>query len=288
MSSNPPSMLPGLEQGNTHEELAKDLFMASLFIPSRIIDGAGLIQQVIAHLTDWLSAPYSLIIRLDPGEHTLSPMRIINTFIALKLFWFFASGAWYIASQLASITDPYVIRRTIIDVPPLILVVFFISSFYQLWAISYRRRKGIHLLSTSAGYSVLEALGLLDGVNSLLKRAGIPFRISRWTLYLYVEPLLVAIAAYLVGPYDTITSVWLWIVCGSWYVQNALMEARQRHRLLSYWDSQINSENLVKAAHQAPPTETQGVQVIPGYAEAIAHAAELDIKARVAKTFTSE
>lgn len=288
MSSNPPSMLPGLEQGSTHEELTKDLFMASLIVPSKIIEGAGVMQQIVATFTDWLSSPYAWVIRLEPGERTLSPLKVVNTFIALKAYWFVASGLWYLSGQVASITDPYVIKHPLMDVPPIIQAVVLISGLYQLWASSYRRRKGVRILSTSAGWSVLEAVGLLDGVNALLKLAGIPFLISRWTLYLYAEPLLVAMAAYATGPYDTLTSVWLWIVCGSWYVQNAMMEARQRHKLLSYWDSQINSENLVKAALGAPPTETQGVQVIPGYKEAIAHAAELDIKGRVDKTFSSE
>ncbi len=288
MSSNLPSILPGLEQGSTYEEATKDLFMASLIVPSKIIDGAGLLQQVVATFTDWLSSPYAWVIRLEPGERTLSPLKVVNTFIALKVFWFVASGLWYLSGQVASITDPYVIKHPMMDVPPIIQAVVMISGLYQLWAISYRRRKGVRILSTSTGWSVLEAVGLLDGVNALLKLVGIPFRISRWHLYLYAEPLLVAMAAYATGPYDTLTSLWLWIVCGSSFVQASMQEARQRHKVLSYWDSQITSDNLVKAANGAPPTETQGVDVIPAYAEAIAHAHELDIQGRVAKTFSSE
>lgn len=282
-------MLHGLEKGSTNEELENAQLFAALIMPNAV-QNLGVIRAFVSTILSWLCTPLEMFLRFEHGERTLSVLRVFNSFLALQVFWFVSSGVTYAlrqvvrSSSLAGMVD---IPQTGIGVPAGFQAAFLLASAFHLWRISYRRRKNVRIHSFSAGLSVIEAVGFLDWVNRLLKRWKIPFEMTRWTLYLYIEPLIGALAAYCLQTLDPITSLWLWIASVSLWLRNSLMAAQQRHILLDYYDSILDSEFIRAAANQAPPKETAGIMVLPGFAEAFAHAEELNVSKRVQDTFES-
>lgn len=293
MAANRPTF-PGLERSNTEREFARMSIFASLFA-SKSVQAAGVVFTLMAVLIDWLCC-FGDLCRWRLGERTLSPLRVFNSLLVMQAFWLGMSAAFYLLGRflrttpLAGFVD---IPRIEAGVPPFLLAAFLLASAFHLWEISYRRRKGIRVHSFAAGISLIEATGLLDWANYLIGQITllgwkIPFRFTRWHLYLFVEPLLCALIAYVLLRYDPITSIWLLICSGSMFIRAQLMAAQQRAALLDYWDAQLDSELMMAAAMGAPPTETAGIMVLPGFAEAFEHAEALDIAGRVDKTFASE
>jgi hypothetical protein len=289
-------ILPGLEKSNSEDELGKMAIFASLVMPEAM-KNAGAIRTLLAIILSYLSLPLEIFMRLDHGERTLSPLRVFNALLVLQSFWFVTSVVSDLigrAISASSLLGGVSTSSGGVGVPSFFQAAFLLASACHLWRISYRRRKGIRVHSFSAGYSLIEAVGWLDWANSLLGRITllgrwkIPFRLTRWHLYLYFEPLIGALVAHVLQVHDPITSVWLWIASTSLFIRNHLMAAQQRAILLDYFDSQLDAEFIRRAADQAPPTETAGIMVLPGFAEVFAHAEALDIADRVRKTFSSE
>lgn len=290
MTSSP--LPPGLEKGSSNRELSKILLITALFMPS-LAKWAEVLRAIAVGILGWVTTPLEMFLRVEHGERTLSPLRIMNSFLVLQVLWIITYGISYLVGKFISSNGFIVVSAGGMGLHPLFQAAFLITSFYHLWRISYRRRKGIIWHSMSSGISILEEIGLLAAVNEVLAEITvdgrhIPYRVSRWTIYLYIEPLMGLLIAEFMLLLDVNTGIWLIVASVALFFRNHLMHAQQRALLLDYQDSQIDAEYFRKAARQETPKDTAGVQVIPGFEEAFTEAEDIDFQKRMDQTFSPE
>ncbi|MBN8633937.1 MAG: hypothetical protein J0M07_01335 [Anaerolineae bacterium] len=288
-------MLPGLEKGSTNTEAEALSSFASMITPKGVTNWAPL-RFVIFIFLGWITLPLDLWLRVEHGERALSALRVFNAFFALKAFWLISYFVLWLFEEEVRQGGliPWLETRPIhVSLGPLFEAALVVAGLAHLWRINYRRRKKIIWHSQSNGISILEITGIADAINARLADARpygrtIAFRLDYWIIYRFVEPVFVLLLSQVVYSVDPVSGVWLTVVCVCIFWRNNYIYTQQWHRLLDFWDTQLESAYIRQAAQGAPAHETAGVMVVPGVSEVLARVESLDVEKRVRETLSPQ
>lgn len=230
----------------------KAQFLASLA-------GGWAYQQIAFFVTlmsivlGWFSVSVEVFLRHSFGERYLSLLRLFMSWIALS---FFATGGQIMA--LVGVGTSNTDRGALSALGgfaffQVLYWVFIGMSIWHLWRISQRNRRGERWHSWSFGISWL---------NGLIGRKIGPVVIDDWSLYRFVEPVLVLVLAFVFGIFSGVVAVWFFVASVTLFIKNNYLYSQSRGRMLDMIDAQIASDYFQAALQGQDKRQTAGFVMV--------------------------
>lgn len=233
----------------TQEEWQKFRYTASFFVPAQTLQALDSLISLVSIALGWASITVEVFTR-RPGTFGVRYLSWVRGIMAVFIISIFTAIMGLI-SLFTGGPMALMMGRYFKAGSPLFTIYYWAFIFmllYHKYTIYQREKSGIDWHSQSFGVSWLNWL---------------PFNISDWVLYRFVEPGLFFMVAFVVLKIDTTLGTWLVIGAMALLLRNSLVYLNMRGKVLDLIDARIEAEHFTAAIAGADKRETAGFAVIP-------------------------